>query len=158
MAPLAELRLVEHQLKTFEEECRSQNAGALPRAMMREVLLGDSPADATRRLKSGIDHVYRVQYAPERVGLSTIDPVTRERKPVKNDDPHYLSEAFMQERWFLGTPQDIAGKIVDWQKRLQLDHFIFSARQPGQQLRHAVDDLTSFAQQVIPVVRAGLSA
>jgi alkanesulfonate monooxygenase SsuD/methylene tetrahydromethanopterin reductase-like flavin-dependent oxidoreductase (luciferase family) len=158
VAPLAELRLVEHQLKTFEEECARQSVGTLPRAMMREVLLGSSPDDAVRRLKPGIDHVYRVQYAPERVGLSVTNPATGERRPMKNDDPYYLAEAFMQERWFLGTPKDIAAKIVDWQKRLSLDHFIFSGRQPGQTLRHAVDDLSAFAKQVVPVVRAGLSA
>ncbi|HYC64615.1 MAG TPA: LLM class flavin-dependent oxidoreductase, partial [Reyranellaceae bacterium] len=158
VAPLAELGLAEHQMKTFDEEAVKQGAGTLPRAIMREVLLGDSAADAMRRHQPYIDHVYRVQYAPERVGLVYIDPATRERKRMTNDDPYYLSEPFMQDRWFLGTPQDIADKIVKWQKRLKLDHFMFTARQPGQTLRHAADDLAAFARQVMPVVRAGLSA
>ena len=158
VAPLAELGLAEHQMKTFDEEAVKQGAGTLPRAIMREVLLGDSAADAMRRHQPYIDHVYRVQYAPERVGLVYIYPATRERKRMTNDDPYYLSEPFMQDRWFLGTPQDIADKIVKCQKRLKLDHFMFTARQPGQTLRHAADDLAAFARQVMPVVRAGLSA
>jgi alkanesulfonate monooxygenase SsuD/methylene tetrahydromethanopterin reductase-like flavin-dependent oxidoreductase (luciferase family) len=94
-----------------------------------------------------------VQYAPERTGLTRIDPATGERKPVRDDDPYYLSEAFMQERWFLGTPADIAKKIIAWQPRLALDHLICTPRSPGMSLRQAVDELTAIAREVIPLVR-----
>jgi alkanesulfonate monooxygenase SsuD/methylene tetrahydromethanopterin reductase-like flavin-dependent oxidoreductase (luciferase family) len=99
-----------------------------------------------------------VQYAPERTGQTWIDPATGERKPLTNDNPHYLSEAFMQDRWFLGTPAEIAAKMVSWLPRLALDHVIFQARQPGMSLRHAVDSLEAIAKGVIPAVRDGLAA
>jgi alkanesulfonate monooxygenase SsuD/methylene tetrahydromethanopterin reductase-like flavin-dependent oxidoreductase (luciferase family) len=154
VAPLIELEHLARQIKSFDDEAQRQSAGRLPHALMREVLVGDSAADAIKRHQPYLDHVYRVQYAPERTGQTTIDPATGERKPLTGDNPHYLSEAFMQDRWFLGTPADIAAKMVAWLPRFALEHFIFQARQPGMSLRHAVDNLEAIAKGVMPVVRA----
>ena len=125
---------------------------------MREVLVGELAADAIKRHEPFIDHVYRVQYAPERTGQTYVDPATGERKPLTGDNPLYpLSEAFMQDRWFLGTPAEIAAKMLEWLPRFALEHFIFQARQPGMSLRQAVDSLEALAKDVLPVVRARLS-
>jgi alkanesulfonate monooxygenase SsuD/methylene tetrahydromethanopterin reductase-like flavin-dependent oxidoreductase (luciferase family) len=152
VAPLAELGLVEYQFKSFDEEAARQDAGRLPRAVMREILLGDSAADAMKRHQPFIDEVYRVQYKPERVGLSYVDKTSGERKPLTSDNPHFMSEAFMQERWFLGAPDEIAEKITAWQARLNVDHIIFTPRPPGMSLRQAVDELTAIAKSVMPAV------
>ena len=120
---------------------------------MREILVGDSAADAIRRHQPYLDHVYRVQYAPERTGQTWVDPATGERKPLTSDNPHYLSEAFMQARWFLGTPTEIAAKLKVWLQRIDLDHLIFQGRQPGMSLRQAVDDLEAIARGVLPAIR-----
>ena len=62
--------------------------------------------------------------------------------------------SFMQDRWFLGTPAEIAAKMIEWLPRFSLKHFIFQGRQPGMTLRHAVDSLEALAKDVLPVVRA----
>ena len=93
VAPLIELKHLSRQIKSFDDEAERQNAGPLPHALMREVLVGNSAADAIKRHKPYIDHVYRVQYAPERTGQTYIDPATGERKPLTGDNPLYLSEA-----------------------------------------------------------------
>jgi alkanesulfonate monooxygenase SsuD/methylene tetrahydromethanopterin reductase-like flavin-dependent oxidoreductase (luciferase family) len=72
-----------------------------------------------------------VQYAPERTGQTYVDPATGERKPLTGDNPLYLSEAFMQDRWFLGTPAEIAAKMIEWLPRYALRHFIFQAASPA---------------------------
>jgi alkanesulfonate monooxygenase SsuD/methylene tetrahydromethanopterin reductase-like flavin-dependent oxidoreductase (luciferase family) len=154
VAPLIELRHLERQIRSFDEEAVRQNAGPLPHALMREVLVGDSAADAIKRHQAFLDHVYRVQYAPERTGQTYVDAATGERKPLTGDNPYYLSEAFLQERWFLGTPADIAAKMAEWLPRFALDHLIFQARQPGMSLRHAVDSLEAIIKGVVPIVRA----
>ena len=118
VAPLAELSLVEYQFKSFDAESEQQGAGRLPRALMREILVGDSVADAIKRHQPFIDEVYRVQYKPERVGLAYVDKATGERKPLTSDNPYFMSEEFMQERWLLGTPADIVKKL----KELSLIH------------------------------------
>jgi len=156
VAPLFELKLLTRQIQSFDEEAVRQNVGPLPHALMREVLVGDSAAEAIKRHQPFIDHVYRVQYAPERTGQIFIDPKTGERRPLTRDNPYYLSEAFMQDRWFLGSPADIAAKMIEWLPRAPLEHFIFQARQPGMTLRHAVDSLEGIATGVLPVVRAKL--
>ncbi len=149
VAPLAELGLVEYQFKSFDEEAARQGAGRLPRAVMREILVGDSTADAIKRHQPFIDEVYRVQYTPERIGLSYVDKTTGERKPLTSDNPYFMSEQFMQERWLLGTPQDIAAKIAKWQPRLDMDQLIFTPRPPGMSLRQAVDELEVIAKSVL---------
>jgi alkanesulfonate monooxygenase SsuD/methylene tetrahydromethanopterin reductase-like flavin-dependent oxidoreductase (luciferase family) len=156
VAPLIELEHLERQIRSYDEEAERQSAGALPHALMREVLVGDSAADAMKRHQPFLDHVYRVQYAPERTGQTYVDPATGQRKPLTGDNPLYLSEAFMQARWFLGAPADIVSKMLEWLPRFRLDHFIFQARQPGMSLRQAVDSLEAIAKGVLPVVRAKL--
>src|SRR5262249_24161263 len=141
VAPLAEWGLVEHQFKSFDEEATRQGAGTLPCAGMREILVGDSPADAVRRHQPFIDEGYRVQYKPERLRLAYLDKVTKERKPLTSDNPYFMSEDFMQERWLLGTPEDIAARIAGWQPRLGMDHLIFTPRPPRMPLRQAVDEI-----------------
>lgn len=157
VAPLTELAHTLRQFESFDAEAARQDAGTLPRALIREILVGDSPADAIRRQEAYLNHVYRVQYAPERTGLTFRDAATGERKPLTGDNPHYLSEAFMQERWFLGTPEAIAAKIAEWQPRLGLEHLIFHARQPGMPLKDAVANLEAVARQVMPAVKQKLA-
>ncbi len=154
VAPLAELGLVEYQFKSFDTESEQQGAGRLPRAVMREILVGDSAADAIKRHQPFIDEVYRVQYKPERIGLAYVDKATGERKPLTSDNPYFMSEDFMQERWLLGTPADIVKKLKEWQTRLKMDHLIFAPRPPGMSLRQAVDEVTAIARDVLPALRA----
>jgi alkanesulfonate monooxygenase SsuD/methylene tetrahydromethanopterin reductase-like flavin-dependent oxidoreductase (luciferase family) len=149
VAPLAEWGLVEHQFRSFDEEAAGQGAGRLPRAVMREILVGDSAVDAIKRHQPFIDEVYRVQYKPERVGLSYIDKATRERRPLTSDNPYFLSEDFMHDRWLLGTPQDIAARLAHWQTRLGMDHLVFTPRPPGMKLRQAVDEIETIAKALI---------
>ncbi len=157
VAPLLELEPMVRQIRSFDEEAERQGAGRLPHAAMREIFVGDSPADAIRRRQASIDQVYRVQYKPERVGLSYVDHATGERKPLTSDNPYFMSEAFMQERWFLGTPDDIAKKILEWLPRLDLDHLIFTPRPPGLPLRQAVEELEAIAKGVMPALKKAFS-
>jgi alkanesulfonate monooxygenase SsuD/methylene tetrahydromethanopterin reductase-like flavin-dependent oxidoreductase (luciferase family) len=148
VAPLLELEPMVRQINMFDEMAQQHGAGRLPHAVMREILVGDSAADAMKRHQTYIDEVYRVQYKPERVGLSYFDKETGERKPLTSDNPYFMSEEFMQERWFLGTPADIAKKIAEWQPRLGMDHLIFTPRPPGMPLKQAVDELEMITKVV----------
>ncbi|MFO1160128.1 MAG: hypothetical protein U1E60_14900 [Reyranellaceae bacterium] len=98
---------------------------------MREIPLDEPASDAIRRHQPFVAPVCRVEYAPERVGLTWIDPADGHHRPLTGDNPLYLSGAFMQERWLPGTPVAIADKIVAWQPRLELDHLIFQPRPPA---------------------------
>ena len=122
---------------------------------MREVLVGDSAADAIRRHQPYIDHVYRVQYAPERTGQTYIDPATGERKPLTGDNPLYLSQSLHAGPLVPRHAGRDRGQDDRVAAALRLEHFIFQGRQPGMTLRHAVDSLEALAK-VLPEVRVAL--
>jgi alkanesulfonate monooxygenase SsuD/methylene tetrahydromethanopterin reductase-like flavin-dependent oxidoreductase (luciferase family) len=157
VAPLTELEHTARQIDAFDQEAARQDAGDLPHAIMREIIVGESVGDAMRRHQTYLDHVYRVQYAPERTGMTYRDAGTGERRPLTGDNPYYLSEAFLQDRWFVGSPEEIAAKIVAWMPRLKVRHLIFQARQPGMSLREAVDNLAMIAGRAMPIVRQRLA-
>ena len=160
VAPLAEWGMVEYQFKSFDEEAARQGAGHLPRAVMREILVGDSAADAMKRHQPFIDEVYRVQYKPERIGLSLHRQGDRsERKPLTSDHPHFMSEDFMQERWLLGTPEDIAAKLVALAaapRHGPPDLHAPPARHVA--ASQAVDEIEAIAKGVIPMLGAASQA
>jgi alkanesulfonate monooxygenase SsuD/methylene tetrahydromethanopterin reductase-like flavin-dependent oxidoreductase (luciferase family) len=119
-------------------------------------LVGDSAQEAIARHQIYLDHTYRVQYAPERTGMTYRDPATGERKPLTSDNPYFMSEAYMRDRWFVGTPEDVATSIVEWQRRMSLDVLLFHPKMPGMKLKHAVEEVERVTKQVMPLVRRKL--
>ena len=156
LSPIVELELAARQFASFDRETAAAGAAPLPRAMMREILIGASPADALHRHARGLDHVYRVQYAPERTNAAYVDAAGR-RVPLTAADPYYLSEAYVAERWFAGTPEAIADTIAGWQPRLGLDRLVFHPLQPGLPLADAVADMETVAREIVPRVRERLA-
>jgi len=157
VAPIAELEMVARQFAAFDREVEARGEPSRPKAVMREILIGGSAADALRRHAGGLDHVYRVQYAPERTNATYVDPKSGQRVLLTGSDPYYLSEPYVRDRWFAGTPEDIADAIAGWQPRLNADRIVFHPLQPGLPLQEAVADLEAVARIVVPRVRAKLA-
>jgi alkanesulfonate monooxygenase SsuD/methylene tetrahydromethanopterin reductase-like flavin-dependent oxidoreductase (luciferase family) len=125
IAPLTDFAHTARQFAAFDAECDRQSVAVLRHALMREIMVADSAAEAIAQHQASLDFTYRVQYAPERTGLTRVDPATGERRPLRGDDSYYLSDEFIHERWFAGAPEEVANKIVEWQGKLRLDRFIF---------------------------------
>src|SRR3546814_16378546 len=85
--------------------------------------------------------------------MTYFDAPTGERLPLTADHPYYLSEPFMHERWFVGSPDEIAERIVAWQPRLNLDTLLFHARLPDMSLKRGVEEVELFLTEVAPRVR-----
>jgi len=154
IANLTELRHSARQFEAFDEEARLQGSMPLRHALSREILVGDSAAEAIARHQSYLDFTYRVQYPPERTGLTYKDPHTGVRTPLTSDHPYYLSEAYMKDRWFIGPAEEVANAIVAWQVKLNLDILFFHPKMPGMPLKQAVSELARVAGEVMPLVRA----
>ncbi len=150
IAPLIELDHAARQFADYDLNVKAAGKSALPHALMREILIGDSVTEAIDAHKHALDLVYRQQYAPARTGLTRKDPETGERKPLSLDDPYYLSEDFMQARWFVGAPEQIGAKINRWHQRIGLQHLIWQPKPPGLDLKTAVRNLERMAGEIMP--------
>ncbi|PJK29873.1 LLM class flavin-dependent oxidoreductase [Minwuia thermotolerans] len=152
VAPLIELRHAARQFADFDEQTRAAGVERLPHALMREIMIGDSFEEAVEAHRDSLDLVYRQQYAPERTGLSVKDPETGERRKLTSDDPYYLSQAFMEERWFVGPPETVAARIREWAPKLGLRHLIWQPKPPGLPLDRAMRNLERMGREVLPLL------
>jgi alkanesulfonate monooxygenase SsuD/methylene tetrahydromethanopterin reductase-like flavin-dependent oxidoreductase (luciferase family) len=155
---LAELEPTARQIASFDRQANEAGVGPLPKMLSREVLIGESAQDAMKRYDEFLNYLYRVQYSPERTGMTYVDADTGERLPLTADHPYYLSEPFMHERWFVGSPDEIAERIVAWQPRLKLDTLLFHARLPGMSLKRGVEEVELFLTEVAPRIRTRIAA
>ncbi len=155
--PLADLESTARHIAAFDREAAAAGLQPLPKAISREILIGDSAQDALRRHKDGLDFMYRVQYSPERTGMTYVDPATGQRAPLTADNPHYLSQAYVQERWWLGSPDEVADSIVEWQHRLKLDVIRFNPRYPGLSVKDGLAEVELMMTKVAPRVRERLA-
>jgi alkanesulfonate monooxygenase SsuD/methylene tetrahydromethanopterin reductase-like flavin-dependent oxidoreductase (luciferase family) len=155
---LAELEPTARQIASFDRQTAEAGVAPLPKMLSREILVGQSAQDAMKRYEPFLDYLYRVQYSPERTGMTYLDQQTGQRVALTKDHPYYLSEAFLRERWFLGSPEEIADEIVAWQPRLKLDTLLFHARLPGMTLERGIDEVKQMLEAVAPRVREKITA
>ena len=143
------------QFESFQREVNHQGGGQLPRALIREVFVGDTDEEALAGAKEYLDYVYRVQYSPERTGITYVDEQTGERKQIRSgDDPYYLSRPFIDQRFVVGSPESCAAKITQIIDTMRLDRFIFRPQFPGQPLDDAVSTIRRMTTEVMPLVKA----
>jgi hypothetical protein len=155
IAPLTSADHTARQFAAYEAAAAEAGAPApLPHALMREIEVGDTAEAALAGLSPYLDHVYRVQYAPERTGMTYVDPETGERRPLKGDDPYFLSRAFVDDRWAIGTAEECASRISSWLDLMRIDRLIFQPKAPGRPLAEAVAAMARVVEEVMPRLRA----
>jgi alkanesulfonate monooxygenase SsuD/methylene tetrahydromethanopterin reductase-like flavin-dependent oxidoreductase (luciferase family) len=150
IAPLTEAAHTARQFAAFDTAAGEVGAGPLPHALMREIEVGDDDDAALAGVQAYLDHVYRVQYAPEQTGLTRVDPATGERRAITSDDPYYLSPAFLRERWAIGSPETCAELISGWLDAMRLDRLVFQPKMPGRPLHDAVRAMERVVHEVWP--------
>ena len=126
----------------------------LPHALFREVEVGDSDEEALAGFEPYLDHVYRVQYNPERTGMTHRDPTTGEQRALTSDDPYYLSRPFLDERWAIGGPDRVAALIDGWLNAMRLDRLIFHPKHAGRSLDDGVAAMRRVIEEVWPRLAA----
>ncbi|MPY93693.1 MAG: LLM class flavin-dependent oxidoreductase [Acidimicrobiia bacterium] len=153
VAPLTEAVHTARQFEAFDGVAEEVGADALPHALMREIEVGDSDEEALAHVQPYLDHVYRVQYAPERTGLTRVDPGTGERRQLTSQDPYYLSPEFVGERWAIGSAETCAGLVSGWLDRMRLDRLVFQPKMPGRPLADAVRAVERVTTELWPRLR-----
>lgn len=145
------------QFESFDRAVAADGCDPLPHAIVREIVVGDGVTDALAAVRPHLDYVYGVQYAPERTGMTFVDRVTGQRRALTVDDPYYLSEEFVRDRWCFGSPEECADTIVGWVRRTPIDRLLCQPKMPGRSLAEAVVNLERIVTEVMPLVRRRLA-
>jgi alkanesulfonate monooxygenase SsuD/methylene tetrahydromethanopterin reductase-like flavin-dependent oxidoreductase (luciferase family) len=157
LSPLIEFEAAARQFDAFDAEADRQGVGPLSHGLWREIVVGDSAEHARARVQPYLDYIYRVQYAPERTGLTRYDPDSGRRVPLSADDPYYLSPEFLGERWCFGSPEQCAEIIAGWLRRSRIDRLQFQPKMPGRSIGEAVTDLKRLLHEVVPLLKQKLA-
>lgn len=153
--PLAEHELAIRQLQSFDRACEEAGVGPLPKAITREMFIADTDEEALEASKEYLDHLYRVQYSPERTGVTYADPQTGERRTITSaDDPDYLSAHYVQSRMIVGSPDTCARIVTDLVSEGKIDRLVVRGQFPGQPRAEALHMLETFIREVPPRVTA----
>jgi alkanesulfonate monooxygenase SsuD/methylene tetrahydromethanopterin reductase-like flavin-dependent oxidoreductase (luciferase family) len=155
VAPLVTIDHAARQFAAFQAAVAEAGAESgvsdhLPHALFREIEVGDSETDALAGFEPYLDHVYRVQYNPERTGLTQRDPVTGQQRALTSNDPYYLSRPFLDERWAIGGPDRCAELIDGWLDAVRLDRLIFHPKPAGRSLEDGVTAMRRVVEEVWP--------
>ncbi len=153
IAPLTAIDHTARQFAAYEAEAAAAGiTDYLPHALYREIEVGDTDEEALANLEPFLEHVYRVQYAPERTGLTYRDPATGESRRLTSDDPYYLSREFIDDRWAIGSAAHCAAMIDRWLDAMRLDRLIFHPKPAGRPLADAVRAMERVVGELWPLL------
>ncbi len=76
--------------------------------------------------------------------------------PDGDDDLGLPYEELIQDRFLLGSPEEVAEQILSFAKTLGVSHLIFGLQWAGMPQSMVLDEMHLLAEQVFPLVRQGL--
>ena len=65
-------------------------------------------------------------------------------------------EELLKDRFFIGSPDDVAEQIIKFNKRLGINHIVMSMHWPGLEVARSIETMQLLAEEVFPRVRQGL--
>jgi alkanesulfonate monooxygenase SsuD/methylene tetrahydromethanopterin reductase-like flavin-dependent oxidoreductase (luciferase family) len=134
------------QLDVYRREldaCDKPFPDELP--MRREVFVADSREQALRLCGAALQRKYQayVQWGQD--------------KPMPAGDSLNLAlEELLEERFLIGSADEVAGAILDIVRPTGVNHLIISTHWPGMETTLAMESMQRFAEEVMPRVRSGL--
>jgi alkanesulfonate monooxygenase SsuD/methylene tetrahydromethanopterin reductase-like flavin-dependent oxidoreductase (luciferase family) len=112
----------------------------------REVFVAPTREEAYRLAKEPIMTKYRAYHA---WGLGR-------SRPGEEDELGQDFEDLMKDRFFIGSPDEVAEQIVKFHKRVGMNHVVMSMHWPGLEVARSVESMELFAEEVFPRVRQGI--
>lgn len=76
--------------------------------------------------------------------------------PEGDNDLGLEFDELIKDRFFLGSPDEVAAQIIDYTKTTGINHHVLSVQWPGMPQSMALDTLNLLAEEVFPKVRQGL--
>jgi alkanesulfonate monooxygenase SsuD/methylene tetrahydromethanopterin reductase-like flavin-dependent oxidoreductase (luciferase family) len=67
-----------------------------------------------------------------------------------------VTDELLKDRFFLGSPDEVAGQIIDYTRKTGINHHVLSCQWPGMPQNMVLDTLQLLAEEVFPRVRQGM--
>jgi len=112
----------------------------------REVFVAKTREEAYRLCKEPVMTKYKAYHA---WGLGR-------SRPGETDELGQPFEDLMQDRFFIGSPEDVADQIVKFHKRVGMNHVVMSMHWPGLEVARSMESMEIFAEEVMPLVRQAI--
>ena len=145
IGPNDRLQAIEEQLEIYK---RALEAAGRPFpaefAFRREVFVAPTREKAWRLAEGPIMTKYKAYFS---WGLGR-------SRPGVSDELGQGFEDLMRDRFFIGSPDEVADQLINFERRLGVNHVVMSMHWPGLDYRHALDSLRLTAAEVMPKVRA----
>ena len=147
IGPNDRLDAVADQVETYKralDEARKPFPDEFP--FRREVFVAPTREEAYRLAKKPIMTKYKAYHA---WGLGR-------SRPGEEDELGQPFEELMKDRFFIGSPDDVAEQIVKFHKRVGMNHVVMSMHWPGLEVARSMESMELFAEEVFPRVRQGI--
>ena len=77
-------------------------------------------------------------------------------RPDNKDELGQPFEELMEDRFFIGSPDDVAEQIIKFHRRVGMNHVVMSMHWPGLEVAASMDSMRIFAEEVMPRVSEAL--
>ena len=114
--------------------------------LRREVFVAPTREEAYRVAKEPLMTKYRAYHA---WGLGR-------SRPGEVDELGQPFEDLLKDRFFIGSPDDVAEQIIKFNKRVGMNHVVMSMHWPGLDVARSMETMELIAEEVFPRVRQGL--
>lgn len=112
----------------------------------REVFVAPTREAAYRIAKGPIMTKYKAYHA---WGLG-------QSRPGEEDELGQPFEDLMKDRFFIGSPDDVAEQMIKFHKRVGMNHVVMSMHWPGLEVSQSIESMQLVAEEVFPRVRQGI--
>jgi alkanesulfonate monooxygenase SsuD/methylene tetrahydromethanopterin reductase-like flavin-dependent oxidoreductase (luciferase family) len=112
--------------------------------MRREVFVARTQAEAIRLAQPYLEVKYKTyrEWGQDKV------------MPEGDDFDHGFAE-LVEDRFLIGSPAEVADRLIDLQRRFGVNHLVASVHWPGMPNSLALEQMQVLAEEVMPTVRSG---
>ncbi len=114
--------------------------------MMREVVVARTREEAIRMAQPYLEAKYKAyhQWGQDKV------------MPQGDNDFGVVYDDLIKDRFLFGSPDEVAGQILDLVRRFGVNHFVMGVQFPGMPQSMILDEMQMLAEEVFPRVRQAL--
>ena len=147
IGPNDRLEAIEPQLEVYKralDEAGKPFPDEFP--YRREVFVAATRVEAYRLAREPIMNKYKAYFS---WGLG-------QSRPGEPDELGMPFEELLKDRFFIGSPDDVAEQMIAFNRRLGVNHIVMSMHWPGLEVARSIEAMQLLAEEVFPRVRAGI--